>query len=195
MNSLKENKSELNHLKNETNKRAAILIIILTFNDFKNDPHILFTKRSSSLRTHSGEVSFPGGKEEDDDLNLFSTGLREANEEINLKIEHVKKKGELKYLFSKHGIKVYPYVVTLDNYQEFLPNSEISDIFTVPISFLIKKKNIYMQDLSRNNTQIKIPSWVYNGFKIWGLTAMITAEFLNIYYNANIIVDFEKSKR
>ena len=52
-----------------------------------------------------------------------------------------------------------------------------------------------MQDLSRNNTQIKIPSWVYNGFKIWGLTAMITAEFLNIYYNANIIVDFEKSKR
>ncbi len=92
-------------------------------------------------------------------------------------------------------IKVYPYAVTLDNYQEFLPNSEISDIFTVPISFLIKKKNIHMQDLSRNNTQIKIPSWVYNGFKIWGLTAMITAEFLNIYYNANIIVDFEKSKR
>ena len=75
--------------------------------------------------------------------------------------------------------------------QNFIANDEIEDIFSVPLSYLLDKENAIQNELERENTKIIIPSWVYNEQKIWGLTAMITADFLNICFDADIPMDID----
>ena len=148
-------------------------------------------KRSANLSSHSGEVSFPGGKWEEGDENLFQTALRESNEEINLNVSNIKLLGHLNFLLSRHKIEVNPYVVFLEKFQEFEGNFEIDTIFTVPVNFLMNPQNIIYKQFKRKDLKVSIPSWVYNGNRIWGLTAMITADFLNISFDASIDTDLE----
>ena len=61
------------------------MIALKNFGEYKKDPHIIFTKRSSKLSSHPGEVSFPGGKFEKQDINLLATAVRESEEEIGIK--------------------------------------------------------------------------------------------------------------
>ncbi|RZO27659.1 MAG: CoA pyrophosphatase, partial [SAR86 cluster bacterium] len=171
-------------------KKAGVLILLLK-EDTDAEYKIVFTKRSTKLKTHSGEVSFPGGKWEEKDNSLYETALRESNEEINLNIENVTKLGNLNFLLSRHKIEVNPYVGYLNKFQEFEGNFEIDEIFTVPISFLSDSKNVTYKEFNRKDLKVYIPSWVYNGNRIWGLTAMITADFLNICFNASINTDLD----
>ena len=89
-------------------KKAGVFIGILNFDKYANDPHIVFTQRSTQLSSHSGEVSFPGGKWEEGDKDLYDTALRESNEEINLNRDDVIGLGNLPYLISRHRIEVHP---------------------------------------------------------------------------------------
>ena len=61
----------------------------------------------------------------------------------------------------------------------------------MPLSFLLNTDNIIENELDRDGMKVIIPSWVYNGHRIWGLTAMLTADFLNICFEANIGTDLE----
>ena len=75
---------------------------------------------------------------------------------------------------------------------ETVTDKEIDEIFDVPISYLLKDENIIWQELERDGIKFKSPSWSYNGFKIWGLTAMITAIFVNDYFDAGIKLDWKR---
>ena len=83
INSIKQKLEQINLIDTTDHKKAGVMIILLQ-NDKESGISILFTKRSTSLLTHSGEVSFPGGKWEEGDKNLYETALRESKEEINL---------------------------------------------------------------------------------------------------------------
>ena len=112
-------------------KKAGVFIGILHFNEYIKNPHIIFTQRSTKLSSHSGEVSYPGGKWEDGDIDLLDTALRESNEEINLNRSDVVALGNLPYLISRHKIEVHPYVGLITNEQDLIGNFEIKEIFTV----------------------------------------------------------------
>ena len=182
LDSIKQKLEQINLTDPTKYKKAGVLILLIKDNDDEGYK-ILFTKRSEQLKTHSGEVSFPGGKWEEGDSNLYQTALRESNEEINLDIENVTKLGPLNFLLSRHKIEVNPFVGYLNQLQDFKGNFEIDEIFTVPISFLMNEKNIEYKEFNRNDLKVYIPSWVYNGNRIWGLTAMIAADFLNICFD------------
>ena len=92
------------------NPQASVLIAILNYGKFIESPELIYTQRSGNLSTHSGEVSFPGGKAEKTDKNLYETALRESNEEMSLKSKDVTKLGKLNYLISRHKIEVNPFV-------------------------------------------------------------------------------------
>ena len=190
LDSIKQKLKQINLIKATQYKKAGVLILLLK-EDTDAEYKIVFTKRSTKLKTHSGEVSFPGGKWEEADNSLYETALRESNEEINLNIENVTKLGNLNFLLSRHKIEVNPYVGYLNKFQEFEGNFEIDEIFTVPISFLSDSKNVTYKEFNRKDLKVYIPSWVYNGNRIWGLTAMITADFLNICFNASINTDLD----
>ena len=183
LDSIKQKLEQINLTDPTKYKKAGVLILLIKDND-DEEYKILFTKRSEQLKTHSGEVSFPGGKWEEGDSNLYQTALRESNEEINLDIENVTKLGPLNFLLSRHKIEVNPFVGYLNQLQDFKGNFEIDEIFTVPISFLMNEKNIEYKEFNRKDLKVYIPSWVYNGNRIWGLTAMIAADFLNICFDA-----------
>ncbi len=189
LDSIKQKLKQINLTKATNYKKAGVLILLLK--ESEEEYQVLFTKRSAKLKTHSGEVSFPGGKWEEIDTDLYATALRESNEEINLKIENVTKLGSLNFLLSRHKIEVNPFVGYLDKFQDFKGNFEIDEIFTVPISFLMNDKNIIYKEFNRKDLKVYIPSWVYNGNRIWGLTAMIAADFLNICFDASINTDLD----
>ena len=190
LDSIKQKLKQINPIDSTDYKKAGVLILHLHEND-KEDMRILVTKRSSNWSTHSGEVSFPGGKWEEQDESLFDTALRESYEEIGLKQNNMIKLGSLNFLLSRHKVEVNPFVGYLETEQVFEGNYEIDTIFTVPISFLTNPKNISYKEFNRNDLKVSIPSWVYNGNHIWGLTAMITADFLNICFNASINTDLD----
>ena len=190
LDSIKQKLKQINPIDSTIYKKAGVLILLLHEND-KEDMSILFTKRSANLSTHSGEVSFPGGKWEEQDESLFDTAVRESYEEIGLKQNNMIKLGSLNFLLSRHKVEVNPFVGYLETKQVFEGNYEIDTIFTVPISFLTNPENISYKEFNRKDLKVSIPSWVYNGNHIWGLTAMITADFLNICFNASINTDLD----
>ena len=190
LDSIKQKLKQINPIDSTIYKKAGVLILLLREND-KEDMRILFTKRSANLSTHSGEVSFPGGKWEEQDESLFDTAVRESYEEIGLKQNNMIRLGSLNFLLSRHKVEVNPFVGYLETKQVFEGNYEIDTIFTVPISFLTNPENISYKEFNRKDLKVSIPSWVYNGNHIWGLTAMITADFLNICFNASINTDLD----
>ena len=166
--------------------QASVLIAILNYGKYIESPEIIFTQRSSHLSTHSGEVSFPGGKADKIDPSLFDTALRESNEEINLNSKDVTELGKLNYLISRHKIEVNPFIATVDQPQALQPNEEIQEIFTVPLDFLLDPNNIQRENIERHGSIWLVPTWNVKDQKIWGLTAMITVNFLNVCFDANI---------
>ena len=184
--SIKQKLEKLNPSKPTNLKKAGVLIAILNYEEYIDSPSIIYTQRSSIVSTHSGEVSFPGGMMEDIDTDLYQTALRESHEEMNLDPSIVTIIGRLNYLISRYDIEVNPFVAVIDEKPNLEGNSEIEEIFEVPIEFLLNKNNMSTQTFQRDNMKLEMPTWYYNDQKIWGLTAMITADLLNICFDANI---------
>ena len=129
--SIKQKLKQIN-LNDSTGYRKAGVLILLIKESEGDEYKILFTKRSTKLKSHAGEVSFPGGKWEENDIDLYQTALRESMEEINLDIKNVGKLGALNFLLSRHKIEVNPYVGYLKEIQCFEGNYEICLLYTSP---------------------------------------------------------------
>ena len=94
--------------------------------------------------------------------------------------------GSLNFLISRFDIEVNPYVAIITEEPNLTANEEIQEIFEVPIAYLLDKKNMQTQTFQRDKMQLEMPTWYYNEQKIWGLTAMITADLLNTCFDADI---------
>jgi len=165
---------------------AGVLIPIISAVD---SPRIILTQRAANLSTHRGEVAFPGGKMDESDESLEFTALREAQEEIGLEPSLVKMVGAMGPVVSRFGIKVTPYVglVPEDVESSLTPNEgEIANIFSVPISFFLEGKRLRTDEISFRGATLFIPAYEYDGFHIWGLTAIMLSEFLNTVFDAGI---------
>ena len=179
LDSIKQKLEKLNPIKSTSLKKAGVFIGILYHDDYILNPEVIFTQRSTKLSTHSGEVSFPGGKWEEQDKNLYETALRESNEEINLNKEDVVLAGSLNYLVSKHKIEVNPYVGLITKKQNLVDNDEVEKNFNVPLELLTDKKNARTHKVDGKNSKVIVPSWGYNYQIIWGVTALSTADLGN----------------
>ena len=77
-------------------------------------------------------------------------------------------------------------MASVDQPQTFEPNEEIQEIFTVPLNFLLDSRNIQRESIESQGSVWQVPTWNIKNQKIWGLTAMITVNFLNVCFDANI---------
>jgi len=163
--------------------KAAVLIAITD----EESPEIIYTLRSNKVSSHQGEVSFPGGMQEDSDKNLTMTALRESEEEIGLPQDCVNILGSLDTMVSRFNISVTPFIGIIPNDIELNSHSEeIEACFRVPLSFLLEDKRYRTDEVNRNGEIFYMPAYKYSSYVIWGLTAMITVNFLNKALNANI---------
>lgn len=163
---------------------AGVLIPITCVH---NQPEIILTLRSKRLSTHSGEVAFPGGRRDPGDVDLQFTALRETHEEIGLRPELIDVIGPMDSLVSRFGIKVTPYVGIVPEVYELTPNAdEIEEIFTVPVRYLLEDPREMTHRIDYEGRSWYVPSYRYEGFKIWGLTALMLTELMNVAFDANI---------
>ena len=163
--------------------KAAVLIALTE----EENPEVIYTLRSNKVSSHQGEVSFPGGMQEESDTSLIITALRESEEEIGLPQNCVKILGSLDTMVSRFNVSVTPFVGVIPGDVELNTSSEeIEACFRVPLSFLLKDKRYRNDEVNRNGETFYMPAYKYSSYVIWGLTAMITVNFLNRALDAKI---------
>ena len=172
---------------------AAVLVLL--HGDNKN-PQVLLTQRAMHLKTHAGEVAFPGGMWDSIDTDLLQTALREANEEVGLQSEAVNPIATLPTASPRRReISVTPYVALAQDPLDLNANSdEISTIFSVPLAFFLQHDEYKYFDMETTSEEgrreIRFPYITYRGYKIWGFTLKVLTDMLNDTVDAQIDLDY-----
>lgn len=154
---------------------AAVLIAIV---ERSGAYSILYTERSSSLRNHSGQIAFPGGKIDAADSDAGAAALREAFEEVALLPDEARIIGYLPNYFTGTNYLITPVVAAVRPSRPFEPNpGEVESVFEVPLDLLREPETYLTFRIKRGG--VEHTSWKidYQGHLIWGITANLTRRF------------------
>jgi 8-oxo-dGTP pyrophosphatase MutT (NUDIX family) len=156
---------------------AGVMVPIFEKN---GDTFIVLTKRTETVKAHKGEVSFPGGMCEDEDGSKLNTALRECCEEIGLKKDDVRIIGKLDDMITLTGFVISPYVGIMPYPYTFNTNpQEVAYIILLPLRFLMEV-NPLIEEAEYEGKVEQVPSFYYNGDRIWGATCRMLLQFRKI---------------
>src|SRR3954454_1398195 len=146
-------------------KDAAVLVPLYLVGD---DLHAVFTKRREDLRRHAGEISFPGGRQDEPDEDLRFTALREAEEEIGLPTSDVELIGALPPGGTfVTDYKIHPFVGLIDAGKTWeLEPTEAEGVLEVSLRQLVEGYDL--KRLIRRGVPFRTPTYTVNGSMIWG---------------------------
>jgi 8-oxo-dGTP pyrophosphatase MutT (NUDIX family) len=157
---------------------AAVLLPLYGWPD---EPGLIFTERRADMRRHAGEISFPGGRQDEIDADLATTALREAQEEIALAPTRVELVGALPPTSTfVTNYRVHPFVGLVAHPAELdlRPNpTEVETVLTFSLAIL--RENYEMRRLVRRGLPIHTPTYEVEGQLIWGATARILSDLLD----------------
>src|SRR6266498_899768 len=159
--------------------KAGVLILLYP------DPEklsLVLMKRNTYPGIHSAQISFPGGKSDPVDKNLIETALREANEETGVDIDTVEVVGTLTPLYIPvSGFEVYPTVAFVPGKPTFIPDAtEVDYLIEEPIENLLQPGIIRTKPYRSDKYTGTIPYYDIQGEEVWGATAMILSEFIEV---------------
>lgn len=163
-----------------TASKSAVLVLLFG-SDF-DSLRVLLTLRSSTLPLHSNQISFPGGHSEPNE-GILETAIRECFEETGIAINESEIIGFLSELFvPPSNTVIWPVVAFVESIStEKTNNDEVAELFSIPIAYLMDEKNIKKEIWTINERQVLVPFWeVHNEVPLWGATAMILAELIEI---------------
>ncbi len=169
---------ELNKIKiEERNPRNAAVMML--FFPKEASTHIALILRPEYEGVHSGQIALPGGKFEKEDLNFTETALRETEEEIGVAIHHVEViKTLTKVYIPPSNFWVHPFLGFTEERPQFvIQEEEVAKVIEVPLEELLNEGNVKPQILSTSYAKnIEVPSFMLNGYVVWGATAMMLSE-------------------
>ena len=195
-------KKESSH--HSTLRRASVLVPLFERsigdeNDDDDGIHVLLTRRPSSMKSHGGEVCFPGGKMDDeDDGDDVRTALREANEEIGLDPQNVHVLSRMGTIESKHSLCVTPIIGVVtpaelaEPYNLIINTDEVESAFAVPLRYFCDSMNNCdsAEEILWRGENFTLRTYNYDDvendnkrFVIWGLTAHIMWLVAKIVYD------------
>ncbi len=156
-------------------KKAAVLI---PFTLKEGKLSIILTVREKNLNQHSGQICFPGGKQEPGETPL-KTALREIEEEIGIKGEDIEVIGEIEEeMVYKTGYLVKPFVGLIKGKPDFKVNEkEVKEVIVIPLEDL-KKIPVKIESFKLGDKEISYPVYNWQGYRIWGATARIVSKLL-----------------
>lgn len=161
-------------------RKSGVMVLIYPVNDV---PHLALTKRTTYDGAHSGQVSFPGGRQEEFDPSLAETALRETSEEIGIPAKLVQLHGQLTELYIPASrFVVYPFVGSLPDKPNFVRDKkEVEKVMDTQLSallnpILVKTTRVTIFD----GREIETPYFDFHGEIIWGATAMILSELAEL---------------
>ena len=162
---------------------AAVLILLYLEN---NEIHFFLTKRSNELEHHKGQISLPGGTQEENE-KLIHTALRETQEEIGINRTSISIIGTITPLFVPvTGFMIYPFIGYSINKLDPKPDPvEVATIFSVNISDLLNEENRTTEQRNIRGYDVQVPYFKLNDYQVWGATSMILSEFRDLIKSIN----------
>ncbi len=164
-------------------RRAAAVLIPLFVSE--GDVHVVLTKRTEHLRSHSGEVSFPGGGREPSDVTLLDTALRETHEEIGLRPEAVDVLGTLEDLptFGSNYL-IRPYVSCIPRTDGFvLDPHEVERVITPKLELFTDPSVRRIEIRQRDGVEYQVHFFDVDGDNVWGATARMLVRLIELIEN------------
>lgn len=157
-------------------RRGAVLIALYQHN---HEFYVVLTERSGNLRSHTGEIAFPGGAI-DDHETAIEAALREAYEEINLSIAEPLILGTLSETYiSVSNFAITPVVVWLEQQPSTKPNPhEVASVIHLPLRQLIQPQSIQIEERTIRGQALTVPFYPFEQYKIWGATSIILAQLV-----------------
>ena len=148
---------------------AAVLVPVLRRPDGLT---VLLTRRAETLRSHKGQISFPGGRRDDEDLSLAACALREAQEEVGLPLANSEVIGYLDDYPTITRYRVTPVVALVTPPERFLTDpGEVAEIFEVPLSHLLSADAYERKAFTRSGLNVPFFEINHGPWRIWGATA------------------------
>lgn len=162
----------------DTCLRAGVLVLIYPR---EGRPHVVLTRRTSQVAHHQAQISFPGGQM-DAHESAVETALREAEEELDIPPAGVRVLGELTPLYvPPSDFCIYPVVAASGKRPEFRPSPrEVAEVIEVPLEHLLAPGTVKKETWPIRGLDVSVPFYSFRGHKIWGATAMILAELLDL---------------
>ncbi len=160
---------------------SAVLILLYPF---QSRLHTVVILRNEYDGAHSGQISLPGGKAEDSDIDFKHTALREAQEEIGIIPSEIEIIGQLSRFYVRpSNFIVYPYIAYCAHRPEFYPDkTEVQRIIEIDILNEINlNKMVNKTIIFKNNIQVYAPGFEVGGEFMWGATAMIFSELIHVF--------------
>ncbi len=159
--------------------RTDAAVLVPLYVDEEGEPHLVFTRRREDLRRHAGEISFPGGREDDADSDLVQTALREAHEEIGLPPDAVEIVGALQPTPTiATDYAVYPFVGIIEPGMEWvLSPREVAEVLELSLRDL--RAGYGRRRLIRRGVPFRTDVYVVGDHLIWGATARILGDLLD----------------
>ena len=157
---------------------AAVLILLFPI---IQDIRFFLTKRTNVVQYHKGQISLPGGAREEGE-QLWGTALRETNEEIGVRAEHIQFIGELTPLFVPvTGFLIHPFVGWVDEEPETSPDpTEVESLFSASVLSLTDQNSCQCEERTIRGHVFDVPYFQLNREKVWGATSMILSEFKTV---------------
>jgi 8-oxo-dGTP pyrophosphatase MutT (NUDIX family) len=157
-------------------------VLLLFYPNAEHVPTMVLIRRSEYTGVHSGQIAFPGGRYEREDADLQQTALREAQEEIGVRPEEITITGKLSELYiPPSNYIVNPFVGYASSRPAFKPDPvEVSALVEVSVPALFDWGNRRISWRNTGQLSIQAPCLSVNGHVIWGATAMILAEFIEL---------------
>ena len=157
-------------------RQAAVLLPLFERNE---EPWLVLTKRTDRVRSHKGEIAFPGGARDPEDPDLWSTAVRETYEEIGVEPARVQQLGALDDLPTfGSGFIVAPFVAAIDPPLQWTTSEdEIEYVIELPLRALIAAHKIEVWE--REGIKYPMHQFLVDGHLVWGLTAFILRRFLD----------------
>ena len=157
---------------------AAVLVAIVRRGELLS---VLYTERSPDLRSHSGQIAFPGGKVDPEDDGPAAAALREANEEVALEPSDATILGYLPTYFTGSNFMITPVVALVVPRGRFTPNpGEVESVFEVPLSMLMAEESFGTYRIRRREVEHTTWQIVHDERVIWGITANLTRRFYEL---------------
>jgi 8-oxo-dGTP pyrophosphatase MutT (NUDIX family) len=162
----------------EVHGRTDAAVLVPLYVDSEGDVHAVFTKRRHDMRRHPGEISFPGGRRDDTDAELWQTALRETHEEIGLPPEHVEIIGALQptpTLVTNYAI--YPFVGMIEpGFEWIIEAAEVDIVLEFKLRDL--RDGYARRRMIRRGLPFRTDSYEVGDHIIWGATARMVADLL-----------------
>jgi 8-oxo-dGTP pyrophosphatase MutT (NUDIX family) len=157
-------------------RHAAVLVPL--YLDAAGGLHAVFTERRADLRSHAGEISFPGGRRDEDDAHLCETALRETHEEIGLPPAAVELLGALQPTPTfVTDYAIYPFVGLIEpGFDWVLQEAEVGRVLELPLEAV--RRGYSRRRLVRRGVPFRTDTYEVDGHLIWGATARIVADLL-----------------